>query len=1071
MIRFPLFRRRFMTFRVGQLNKIRPLQELQELPVGAILHVLDNFAMVGEKMKYYPHLDNPFINMNSYKLYVYNMTGPGKEPRPTDVVPYSLAKMILTNSGVMGQLQEFKRSLSPRVMWAEDITLLPNRAVTQPIVNYNAIFRARVMGVRRKVRFMNFLWAQILNTIVRAPDRQHFIHVPLETLQFERKDFVRVFKKYDRIATKYPEISTYLFLAHFYSILNKRMVLPKRGLAFEDAEDAVEALSPSIEDYDPEANSKEWFTALKSYMLDPEYLEASLESLKGDENPYEVSIFEHLPAKLFENINFIFTCGPNYICYNLRDLKELNASGAALMRIIKQINTLTSSAGQTGTAEDYVEEEPPMVAEEITDVDETGEKPNQPTFAIPMTKEETEAAYDMDLKELDDIDKILDHTMNEVKASSSQPKKPLTPAQKEHIKVIGKQYKKLTMNGKTFEQLMTEVPTFDEKPPELDNIEAVKDGSISKEATQSSTIELDRNYLKQMFDRDLANILTSFNKQGMFLVGFQEEVQTDELNDKKTFVAAYEDLNHKQHKLRFSIPNLDQNGRFRSNGTVKSMIKQRVSNPICKVSPSRVTLNSNYNKLLVERNDAVAHSFKDWFSSVIGKCRTSGFRMQTVHSAYKFPNKPFPFELTEIGSKYERINIDGGTMFFHVPERGNHVPEKYREKVKEAESNFGYWFGYRGDEHFFMTVKGAVTVRNLKTDEELLYGAFEDFMEWISGIELKKVVEYIDLTVLSKKVPIILPLGFRYGLTEMLKYTGTDYETFDAGTRYEKRNSDLIVKFKDKHLVIRRTPRMNALLFGGLTTYDFSGVTLEEMDEKDVYYDMLQQKKLSINVLKGIDAMFDLFIDPITRDVLRELRQPTELRDLMLRAITMLTTSEHMPAASSVNFRFRGAEQVTGIVYNELAKTFANYRNRAVGSGNKFSVKEFQIKQRIEQDQLSENVSIINPLDDIKQFSKFSNAGSGGRSNETFRVPDRQFTEDSVGVVSEATVDNGKVGLNATLPANPVFANARGMIGEINKADLKPENMLSMTSLVMAGATNDDSKRKFVRLSRVTVIE
>jgi hypothetical protein len=186
------------------------------------------------------------------------------------------------------------------------------------------------------------------------------------------------------------------------------------------------------------------------------------------------------------------------------------------------------------------------------------------------------------------------------------------------------------------------------------------------------------------------------------------------------------------------------------------------------------------------------------------------------------------------------------------------------------------------------------------------------------------------------------------------------------------------------------------------------------------------------------------------------MREPTNVRDLVIRATAMLTTRDHKPAASATNFRFRGVEQITGIIYNEMARAFATYKHKSVGATNKFSMSDYTIKQRIMEEQLMENVNTLNPIDDIKAYSKFSNAGSGGRSGETFMIPDRQFTKDSLGVVSEATVDNGKVGLNATLPFNPLISNVRGMATAPDIESLEPENMLSLNSLIMPGVTNDD---------------
>ena len=105
------------------------------------------------------------------------------------------------------------------------------------------------------------------------------------------------------------------------------------------------------------------------------------------------------------------------------------------------------------------------------------------------------------------------------------------------------------------------------------------------------------------------------------------------------------------------------------------------------------------------------------------------------------------------------------------------------------------------------------------------------------------------------------------------------------------------------------------------------------MDNKDIYYSLLEQVRVRMGFIKGVDSFFDLFIDPITRDVLRDMRAPTDMRDLLLYTVTLLTTSEHLPASSESNFRYRNVEQVTAIIYNEMARAFAGYKNKSVGAG------------------------------------------------------------------------------------------------------------------------------------------
>ena len=68
MIKFPAFRRRLMNWKTSDLKLVHSLAELQELPTGSVLHLLDNFQMDGVSIS--PRPTNPIINANKYKLYI-----------------------------------------------------------------------------------------------------------------------------------------------------------------------------------------------------------------------------------------------------------------------------------------------------------------------------------------------------------------------------------------------------------------------------------------------------------------------------------------------------------------------------------------------------------------------------------------------------------------------------------------------------------------------------------------------------------------------------------------------------------------------------------------------------------------------------------------------------------------------------------------------------------------------------------------------------------------------------------------------------------------------------------------
>ena len=98
----------------------------------------------------------------------------------------------------------------------------------------------------------------------------------------------------------------------------------------------------------------------------------------------------------------------------------------------------------------------------------------------------------------------------------------------------------------------------------------------------------------------------------------------------------------------------------------------------------------------------------------------------------------------------------------------------------------------------------------------------------------------------------------------------------------------------------------------------------------------------------------------------------------------------------------------------------------------------------------------VNPLQDIKEQSYMTYAGIGGRTADSFVVTDRKYSADDIGVISESTVDNQKVGINAQLSMDPGITNTMGVLEPKPLDELKPANVLSVHALVFPFATHDD---------------
>ena len=289
---------------------------------------------------------------------------------------------------------------------------------------------------------------------------------------------------------------------------------------------------------------------------------------------------------------------------------------------------------------------------------------------------------------------------------------------------------------------------------------------------------------------------------------------------------------------------------------------------------------------------------------------------------------------------------------------------------------------------------------------------------------------------------------------------GTESVTTTAtGTmKYTPKSTDIAIKLADATIWFDRYPLKHSLVAAGLDEYDLRNFSLADMETKDAYYDLLTTSGMSINYLRGIDSFFDLFIDPITHNVLVSMQMPTTVIGLLYKSAEMLATLEHRNPSSRFNHRIRGYEQFNAILYNEMARQFAKYQAQR-NKGNTFSINPDAVYLRIIQNASMVPSDAVNPIQDIKDKASMTYSGVGGRTAESFVIEDRKFSKDDIGVISEATVDNGKVGIVAQLSYNPALGNTLGVLNPNEVSELDPADCLSVTSLVFPFAMNDDTKR------------
>ena len=330
-----------------------------------------------------------------------------------------------------------------------------------------------------------------------------------------------------------------------------------------------------------------------------------------------------------------------------------------------------------------------------------------------------------------------------------------------------------------------------------------------------------------------------------------------------------------------------------------------------------------------------------------------------------------------------------------------------------------------------------------------------------SKVELSKIPkEYIEIKLLDKKFPIIFLIAFRLGLTKVLKDLEVEYRTVPVNTRFILAQDEIAIRFRDQQFIFNRYPLRNSLLLAGFEKFKkiLSKIYLEDMDDQNTYFKILDEMSIRKNYLKGINDYFDYFVDPITKDVLLEMNMPIDFYGLLIKATEMLTDTKHKPPASIENFRIRSYELIPAIIYNKLAREFSIQDANRYLEKRKFSIPPDAILYTILQDPTCNVFEDINPFHDLKMENSVTNSGFGGRDAQAMVARDRVYADDAIGVISESTPDSGKVGVSYVLSTNPNIKNSRGMF-ETQNTKKDAINMFSPGAVLTPAAHQDDSKR------------
>lgn len=477
--------------------------------------------------------------------------------------------------------------------------------------------------------------------------------------------------------------------------------------------------------------------------------------------------------------------------------------------------------------------------------------------------------------------------------------------------------------------------------------------------------------------------------------------------------------------------------------------------PIRKVSPSRVALTSYYGKLFVERSERGTFNYDRWLTNRIVALGTDN--ESTVISDLRLTASfdhliKVPRVYSALAKRFR--SFKAGEYEFYTD---YHSREKFfgAEAVKEVEGEGLVAIARRGndlvvvDENntFYLSTKGKLEVLGKITD--------------VIGPELgQPPLEMAEIKLFSKSLPIGLALGYLLGLDRLVAQLKLSPRKVPTGERLSLEDHEYAIRFADEAWVFSRDDQLATLIFSGFTRFkDVRNYSTREYNNKDVYINILENNGLQLRYMRELDLLERLFVDPITKELLIELKEPTNFIGLLFRATELLLTDWH-PLENDLSYqRIKGYERFAGAVYGELVRGMRAYALRPKSRNAAVDINPQAVWQTILQDPAQITVKETSPLHNLREKEAVTFTGVGGRTPRSMVARTRIYNERDMGVISESTPDTGDVAVHTYLTPDAKFTSLRGITAPFDPKEDGPGRLLSSSALLAPASDRDDPRR------------
>lgn len=596
------------------------------------------------------------------------------------------------------------------------------------------------------------------------------------------------------------------------------------------------------------------------------------------------------------------------------------------------------------------------------------------------------------------------------------------------------------------------------KPKEVKSTSSVFDESYNKNTIKS----MDSQYMENNMIKDAVRSIFNLQKHGLIISEYDTGANISILDTTIEHKIVIKQLNGSSSTIRFKSPKISPDGSFKMSGNTYRMRKQRTEIPIRKIDSRRVVLNSYYGKLFVDKAQTKSTSYGHWYlrqisnnpditNIVAGEADITGIKLSQSYGkisksvrGFNYNNYTLTFDYNNRLSKIKNfdptlVERDGTVI---VGYDRNQAPEECDVLLLDSND------------------KISVYSRKSKSTAHLtdLYS-----LAMVSS-RAAGPIEFASIKLLGRNIPLVMLLSYYIGLDQLLKILKVKHGIFSLedkdGIKGFVCDNPIKVKFLDKILIFDRDFGQSDIILGALINIkDIKDTGFDSWTKRDLFGSIFATFDLPLGVQTEIRALENLFVDPMTLSLLKEMKLPETFLGLLFKAAELLKDDNFEHPNLMSGQVIKGYERINGMIYKSLVNAVKDHENRSAFSKSNITMDPFTIMTQIKDDSTTVLVDDLNPISQIKQSEDVSYLGAGGRQAISMTQRTRVAHPSEIGIISEGVKDNGQVGITAYLVPNPGIVNIRGNVKDVDASKVGWGDLLSTAALLSPFGTQDDGKR------------